>query len=79
MDPVQQEAEYLEYVEPYEPLFAQATQLIANYRKTLGLRTMFKSDLTWLATPESPAKDKAPKPSARKASIQRRIPRAAPR
>lgn len=53
----------------YEPLFAQATKLIASYRRTLGLRTMFRSDLTWLALPESPANDK-PRSAAPKASSE---------
>lgn len=33
----------------YEPIFRQASQLMAAYRKTLGLRSMFRSDLTWVA------------------------------
>jgi hypothetical protein len=47
----------------YEPLFAQATKLIAQYRKALGLRTMFRNDLTWLATPEKAAKPVTPSES----------------
>lgn len=48
----------------YEPLFAKATKLIADYRQALGLRTMFRSDLTWLsAAGDSSAKtDKTSKP-----------------
>jgi hypothetical protein len=49
----------------YEPLFAQATQLIAQYRKTLGLRTMFRTDLAWLSTPNTPPTDKAKTPSTK--------------
>lgn len=49
----------------YEALFTQATKLIAEYRKALGLRTMFRNDLTWLSTPEATAtKPKAAKPAS---------------
>lgn len=37
----------------YEPLFTQATKLMAQYRKALGLRTMFRADLAWLADSET--------------------------
>ena len=32
----------------YEPLFAQASALLADYRRVLKLRTMLASDLVWL-------------------------------
>jgi hypothetical protein len=48
----------------YEPIFAEASKLIAQYRKALGLRTMFKNDLAWLSTPDE-AKPKPAKPSAK--------------
>jgi hypothetical protein len=32
----------------YEPLFTQASEIFAGYRKSLGLRTAFRSDLAWL-------------------------------
>jgi hypothetical protein len=35
----------------YEPIFAQASKLLATYRKSLGLRGMFRGDLTFLAQP----------------------------
>lgn len=35
----------------YEPIFAQATRVLSVYRKVLGLRTVFRSDLAWLAQP----------------------------
>ena len=38
----------------YEPIFTLATKTLADYRKALGLRTMFRSDLTWLAQPAAP-------------------------
>jgi hypothetical protein len=41
----------------YEPLFAQASQIAATYRKSLGLRGAFRSDLMWLV-----AKSKADEP-----------------
>ncbi|HUQ50290.1 MAG TPA: hypothetical protein VM056_06210 [Terriglobales bacterium] len=39
----------------YEPLFQQATALLAGYRKSLGLHGMFRTDIAWL----SPAKSKS--------------------
>ena len=39
----------------YEPLFAKASTLLAGYRKSLGLHSMFRMDIGWLA----PAKPKA--------------------
>jgi hypothetical protein len=32
----------------YQPLFVQASEIFAAYRKSLGLRTAFRSDLAWL-------------------------------
>jgi len=32
----------------YEPLFRQASELMASYRGSLGLRTTFRSDISWL-------------------------------
>jgi len=32
----------------YEPLFKQASELAARYREALGLRTAFRSDISWL-------------------------------
>jgi hypothetical protein len=32
----------------YEPLFRQASEIMAQYRATLGLRTEFRSDIAWL-------------------------------
>jgi hypothetical protein len=53
----------------YEALFKQASKLIAQYRKALGLRTMFRNDLTWLSTPEAAAaKPKAAKSATAKPS-----------
>jgi hypothetical protein len=52
----------------YDPLFTQATKLMAQYRKALGLRTMFRNDLTWLATPETAEKSKPVKPAAKPSS-----------
>ena len=52
----------------YEPLFTEASQLIAQYRKTLGLRTAFRSDLTWLSAAETSGRAaKTTKPSSSKA------------
>jgi hypothetical protein len=32
----------------YEPLFSQASEIVARYRTALGLRTTFRSDIAWL-------------------------------
>jgi hypothetical protein len=32
----------------YEPLFKQASDLAARYREALGIRTAFRSDISWL-------------------------------
>ena len=32
----------------YEPLFRQASEIMARYRAALGLRTSFRSDVAWL-------------------------------
>jgi len=39
----------------YEPLFHQASEIMAAYRKALGLRGTFRTDIAWLAAghPES--------------------------
>ena len=34
----------------YEPLFTQASEIAAAYRKSLGLRGAFRSDVMWLMT-----------------------------
>lgn len=50
---------------PYEPLFRQASGILAAYRKSLGLRSSFRSDLTWLVSPDKPPASgpkAAPKP-----------------
>jgi hypothetical protein len=53
----------------YEPLFQRASALFSGYRKSLGLRGMFKSDLLWLAQTSSQAPKKkiegVPVPQAR--------------
>ena len=36
----------------YEPIFAQASTVLADYRLILKLRTMLASDISWL-TPKS--------------------------
>jgi hypothetical protein len=35
----------------YEPIFAQASRVLANYRHLLKLRTMLASDIAWLSSP----------------------------
>lgn len=39
----------------YEPVFQQASAIMARYRAELGLRTAFRSDIAWL-TPPAPRK-----------------------
>jgi len=36
----------------YEPLFRQASDIMARYRNSLGLRGPFRSDIAWLVTTE---------------------------
>jgi hypothetical protein len=46
----------------YDPLFRQATDIMAEYRAALGLRSAaFRSDINWLNTEQTP---KRPKPAA---------------
>jgi hypothetical protein len=33
----------------YEPLFSQASEIMARYRAALGLRSTFRSDIAWLS------------------------------
>jgi len=49
----------------YEPIFRQASEIMSQYRKTLGLRSVFKSDINWLSSSES-GKSAAPSPAAQK-------------
>jgi hypothetical protein len=39
----------------YAPLFSEASEIMAQYRKTLGLRTEFRDDVEWLAGARKPA------------------------
>jgi hypothetical protein len=55
----------------YAPIFAEGSKLFAAYRKSLGLRGAFRSDLTWLVSRskfDAPkgAKQDASKPDAAK-------------
>jgi hypothetical protein len=51
----------------YEPVFRQASEIMAQYRSALGLRTAFRSDFAWL-NPAAPVKGRSPsgKPAAAK-------------
>jgi hypothetical protein len=51
----------------YEPVFHQASEIMAQYRAALGLRTAFRSDIEWL-TPATkpPARGPKNKPAAGK-------------
>src|SRR5204863_7220434 len=48
----------------YEPLFSQGTKILADYRKALGLRNMFRSDLVWLSQPATGNSKPAKQPKA---------------
>jgi hypothetical protein len=37
----------------YEPIFQQASRVFAEYRKSLGLHSMFRHDITWLSSAPS--------------------------
>jgi hypothetical protein len=52
----------------YENVFTEASKVMAAYRKSLGLRSMFRNELTWLSgTPsKTPTKEKTPKSVADK-------------
>jgi hypothetical protein len=50
----------------YEPLFAKATKLIADYRQALGLRSMFRSDLTWLSAADDSSEKSAKSSKSKK-------------
>jgi hypothetical protein len=39
----------------YEPVFHQASEIMAQYRAALGLRTAFKTDIAWLNPAANPA------------------------
>jgi hypothetical protein len=47
----------------YEPVFHQASEIMAHYRAALGLRTAFRSDIAWLN-----ADTKAPAPAPKRKS-----------
>ncbi len=47
----------------YEPLFRQASEIMSQYRKALGLRSTFKTDINWLGSGQ-------PAPAARKSPQQ---------
>ena len=49
----------------YEPLFREASETMARYRAALGLRTEFRSDITWLnPAPKKTGATQKPKPAA---------------
>ena len=39
----------------YDPMFHQASDIMAQYRAALGLRTAFRSDIAWLSPPPKAA------------------------
>ena len=51
----------------YEPVFHQASEIMAQYRAALGLRTAFRSDLAWL---NANAKAAAPAPKRKPAAAK---------
>jgi hypothetical protein len=43
----------------YEPVFRQASEIMAQYRAGLGLRNAFRTDIAWLnPVPKAPAAPK---------------------
>ncbi|HUS19072.1 MAG TPA: hypothetical protein VMZ25_05445 [Terriglobales bacterium] len=48
----------------YDPLFSKASALLAGYRKSLGLLSMFRMDINWLSTPAAKPKAKSGAPKA---------------
>jgi hypothetical protein len=48
----------------YEPVFHRASEIMAQYRAALGLRTAFRSDIAWL----NPAKPAEPGPKRKPAT-----------
>jgi hypothetical protein len=46
----------------YEPLFKQASAIMASYRGALGLRSAFRSDIAWLSGPAKPASSRQKQP-----------------
>jgi hypothetical protein len=50
----------------YDPLFTEASRIFAEYRRALGLRTMFRGDLTWLAARPAAAPKKKSLPPGSK-------------
>jgi hypothetical protein len=49
----------------YEPLFRQASNIMAQYRQALGLRGAFRSDLAWLSG-DNTARHNGPAPEPKK-------------
>jgi hypothetical protein len=50
----------------YEPIFKQASEIIARYRAALGLRNTFRSDISWLASPDKATDPEHPAPTPHK-------------
>ena len=51
----------------YEPIFHQASEIMAQYRAALGLRTAFRSDIAWL---NADAKPTVPTPKRKPAAAK---------
>jgi hypothetical protein len=67
----------------YDSLFEKASTLLAGYRKSLGLQSMFRMDIAWLSSPQpkpSSAKPKgAAKPPAQPAKSASKTPSSPPK
>jgi hypothetical protein len=50
----------------YDPIFVEASRIFALYRRALGLRTLFRGDLAWLAAPPAAAPRKKSHPTGKK-------------
>jgi hypothetical protein len=49
----------------YEPTFHQASEIMAQYRSALGLRTAFRSDIAWLNPPSTTGTTPKKKPAVK--------------
>ncbi|HWF06490.1 MAG TPA: hypothetical protein VHA06_22560 [Candidatus Angelobacter sp.] len=49
----------------FEPVFHQASGIMAHYRSALELRTAFRSDIAWLSTPSKSAATPRKKPAVK--------------
>jgi hypothetical protein len=57
----------------YDPVFRRASEILAQYRAAMGLRTLFRSDIAWLnAAPQKPGAAQRKTGAARKKQAARK-------